>query len=117
MRRKPGALTQIELSILDAALSLRSQGEGEFYGFKIANEIREKKQARLLTARGTLYRALWRLEEMGFLQSRWEDPAIAAEDVRPRRKYYEITPAGAATIPAAIAEGTGTSQFCWTTSE
>ena len=117
MRRKAGALTPIEFSILDAALRFRNRGEEEFHGFLIASEISEKKQARLLTARGTLYRALWRLEEMGLLHSRWEDPAIAAEDGRPRRKFYKITLAGAAAFSAAAGEGKEISQICWTTSK
>ena len=115
MRRKRGTLIPIEQSILDAALHLRSQGEEEFYGFLLAKKIKEKKKARLLTAHGTLYRALMRLEKMGLLRSRWEDPLIAANRNRPRRKMYMITPAGAAEI-AKSTEGTNpTNILCWAT--
>jgi DNA-binding PadR family transcriptional regulator len=49
---------------------------------------------RLLTAYGTLYRALGRLEAMGLLTSRWEDPNIPARENRPRRRLYTLTAAG-----------------------
>jgi len=90
MRRKSGALTPIEYSILNAAVNLYRQG-GEFYGFQIAKEIEDREGARRLTGLGTLYRALDRLQEQGFLSRRWEDPAIAAQENRPRRRLYQVT--------------------------
>jgi len=90
MRRKEGALTPLEYSILNAAAHLYPQG-GEFHGFQIAKEIEDRKGARRLTGLGTLYRALARLQQQGFLSRRWEDPAIAAEENRPRRRLYQIT--------------------------
>lgn len=102
MRRKQGALIPIEQSILIAAMLLRARGDEEFHGFRIAREIKARADARLLTAHGTLYRALGRLEKQGYLNSRWEDPALAAEESRPRRKLYKITDAGTiAGAPAA----------------
>jgi PadR family transcriptional regulator PadR len=50
--------------------------------------------ARRLTAYGTLYRALARLEQMGLITSAWEDPMIAADAGRPRRRLYSITEDG-----------------------
>src|SRR2546425_11071718 len=74
MRRKDGSLFPLEVSILEAALSLRRQGSAEVYGFLLAKTIRDRDQARRLTAYGTLYKALERLERLGYLESRWEDP-------------------------------------------
>ena len=91
MRRKAGTIIPIERDILEAALHLRDQGAEEFYGFRLSKEIQGQKNARLLTAHGTLYRALARLEKQGFLRSRWEDPLIAAEQRRPPRKFYRLT--------------------------
>lgn len=84
----------LELSILEAGIQLRKHGLPEFYGFLIAKEIKEREAARLLTAHGTLYKALDRMEEAGFLVSRWEDPLIAAIESRPRRRFYQVTAAG-----------------------
>jgi DNA-binding PadR family transcriptional regulator len=84
----------LELAICAAAAELRQQGIDEFHGYLIAKEIKEHADNRLLTAYGTLYRALGRLETMGLLSSRWEDANVAADENRPRRRFYALTPAG-----------------------
>jgi PadR family transcriptional regulator PadR len=90
VRRKNGALTPIEYSILNAAVRLCREG-GEFYGFQIAKEIEDREGARRLTGLGTLYRALDWLQQQGYLTRRWEDPAVAAQENRPRRRLYQLT--------------------------
>ncbi|HEX8647271.1 MAG TPA: PadR family transcriptional regulator [Thermoleophilaceae bacterium] len=89
-RRKPGTLLPLESEILQAALS---NGGAPFHGFALAQAMREQSGAQSLTAHGTLYKALARLEEFGLLTSSWED-AGAAEG-RPRRRLYELTGQGA----------------------
>jgi len=83
----------LEIEILDAALSMLRSGQATFHGFGLAQTIRAGSASRSLTAHGTLYKALGRLEEMGLLASRWED-ATGAEG-RPRRRLYELTQEGA----------------------
>ena len=56
--------------------------------------MREGQWARRLTAHGTLYRALSRLESAGFLISWSEDPAEAQRERRPMRRLYKLTPSG-----------------------
>ena len=56
--------------------------------------MREQRGSRALTAHGTLYKALGRLEERGLLTSAWEDAAAA--EGRPRRRLYELTGRGSA---------------------
>lgn len=92
-RRTPGTLLPLELEILDTALSMRRSGQPAFHGFGLAQAMRDQRGSRSLTAHGTLYKALGRLEELGLLASRWEDPAAAQG--RPRRRLYELTPSGA----------------------
>ncbi len=101
MRRKAGALVPLELAICTAAADLRQQGTEEFHGYLIAKEIKEHADNRLLTAYGTLYRALGRLESMGLLSSRWEDAMVAAEENRPRRRFYSLTAAGDEAVTEA----------------
>jgi PadR family transcriptional regulator, regulatory protein PadR len=91
-RRKPGSLIGLEREILDVALSLRRSGEGPFHGFGLAQQLRDRSDARSLTGHGTLYKALGRLEELGLLRSRWEEPVAEG---RPRRRLYELTVDGA----------------------
>ena len=104
MRRKPGALLTLEVSILEAGLALTGDGgEPEFHGFRLAKAMRELEGARSLTSHGTLYKALERLQTAGLLESRWEDPQIAAEEGRPRRRLYRVTGAGERALSAASA--------------
>ena len=77
-----------------AAATLRRHGSETFHGYLIAKELREESNARLLTAYGTLYRALGRLEQMGLMSSAWEHAQISADENRPRRRLYSITDAG-----------------------
>jgi len=108
VRRKPGRLVPLEIAICEAALTLRQRGDEAFHGYELAKTLRRAADARLLTAYGTLYRALGRLEQMGLLESRWEDQAIPARENRPARRMYTLTAAGEAaaenarrTVPSA----------------
>lgn len=103
MRRKPGSLVPLERSICEVAFALRRSGVDEFHGYLIAKELAEAADARLLTAYGTLYRALGRLEKMGLLESRWEDPEIPARENRPGRRLYRLTAAGETAVVDAHA--------------
>jgi DNA-binding PadR family transcriptional regulator len=95
VRRKADSLLPIEVAILQAGVALRRGGVDEFHGYAIAREIREGSEARRLTAHGTLYRALDRLEDRKLLESRLEDPEIASAENRPRRRLYSVTALGA----------------------
>jgi DNA-binding PadR family transcriptional regulator len=101
-RRKAGTLLPLETEILEAALSMLRSGHATFHGFGLARTMREQTGSRALTAHGTLYKALSRLEEFGLLTSRWED--AAAVDGRPRRRLYELTGEGARVAASALAE-------------
>ena len=107
MRRKPGALLPLEISILGVAMDLATSGKREFYGYLLASALREQEGARMLTAHGTLYKALDRMRKAGLLESRWEDPEDAAREERPRRRLYHITGAGerALALNAATQNG------------
>ncbi len=100
-RRKPGTLLPLETEILEVALSMLRSGQGTFHGFGLAHTMREQSGSRSLTAHGTLYKALSRLEEFGLLASRWEDAAAA--EGRPRRRLYELTGQGAHMAERAVA--------------
>jgi DNA-binding PadR family transcriptional regulator len=100
-RRKPGTLVPLESEILEVAVLMLRSGNGTFHGFGLARTMRERAGSRSLTAHGTLYKALGRLEEFGLLASRWEDgPAV---DGRPRRRLYELTGQGAEVANRVLA--------------
>lgn len=93
-------LIPIEAAIIEAALGLRREGEETFYGYLIAKRVRQVDGLSTLTAHGTLYKALSRLESAGLLTSSWEPIEAATAEGRPRRRLYEIT--GAAERAVAI---------------
>ena len=89
VKRKPGALLPLEVDICAAARRLRR----EFHGFALAKSLAHGDDRKRLIAQGTLYRALGRLEAMGVLTSRWEDPQTANEG-RPLRRLYRLSDLG-----------------------
>src|SRR5919112_3086536 len=100
-RRKPGTLLPFEAEILMTALARLRDGEADFHGFGLAQDMREQSGSRALTSHGTLYKALSRLEEFGLLTSRWEDAEAAVG--RPRRRLYELTGQGAQVADQRLA--------------
>ncbi|HSH10959.1 MAG TPA: helix-turn-helix transcriptional regulator [Ilumatobacter sp.] len=101
-RRKAGELIAIEIDILLEALDTGGEGEHEFYGFAMAKRLQDGQRSYGLIAHGTLYKALARLENAGMLESHLEDPDIAADEGRPRRRLYRITGPGRVAAAAAL---------------
>jgi len=101
MRRKPGALVPLEVSILDLALDLRRSGIAEFHGFLMVKILKARPGEKQLTAQGTLYRALDRLAKFEFVSRRWEDQLVAQNEQRPPRRLYQITGQGEAALAEA----------------
>ncbi len=56
---------------------------------------------------GTLYPILQRLENAGWLSSSWEDAAVAADEGRPPRRYYQLTGTGETHARAQIRTPSG----------
>ncbi len=51
---------------------------------------------------GTVYPALRRLEQAGFISSKWESGAVAEREQRPARKNYSVSTKGEAALEAAF---------------
>jgi PadR family transcriptional regulator PadR len=71
---------------LSSALILQAISNGYRYGFDVI--------AVTGLPGGTVYPALRRLEDAGFLTSTWEKESVAISEARPARKYYDVTRAG-----------------------
>ena len=91
MAKEPRITTQ-SIQVLG---ELMSRPVAELSGAEIAKRTK--------VASGTLYPILLRLEDAGWLQSRWEteDPAVLG---RPRRRFYRITAYGAKNVQKAVRE-------------
>ena len=65
------------------------EGLGPLHGYGVARRIEETSKNRLTLNYGTLYPALLKLEQEGFIKAEWRQ----SENNR-RAKYYALTPAG-----------------------
>ena len=72
---------------------LQALADGHRYGFDVID--------RTGLPSGTVYPALATLTGRGLVKSRWEDGTVAQGEGRPRRRYYELTHAGAVALDEA----------------
>ncbi|HTM05367.1 MAG TPA: PadR family transcriptional regulator [Vicinamibacterales bacterium] len=72
-------------------LILKSLGTGPNHGYGIAARIHQLSHDELRVEEGSLYPALYRLEEQGLIDSEWD----ATENNR-RAKFYRLTRKGRA---------------------
>jgi len=76
-------------------LILKTIGEGEAHGLGISRRIEQITQGTFKVKPGSLFPALHRMEEAGWLTSFW-----AESENRRRAKYYRRTKAGARQLQA-----------------
>jgi PadR family transcriptional regulator, regulatory protein PadR len=74
-------------------LILKALGTGELHGLGISRRIDQITQGTFLVKPGSLFPALHRMEEAGWLSSSWGD----SENNR-RAKFYHLTKAGRAQL-------------------
>jgi PadR family transcriptional regulator PadR len=69
------------------------------HGWAIAQRIRQLSGDELRVGQGSLYPALHRLEQQGWIQAKW-----AASENNRRAKYYRLTAAGRQALEVETAE-------------
>jgi PadR family transcriptional regulator PadR len=69
-----------------AAAILHAVKSGYHYGFDVMDILGLPS--------GTVYPALRRMEEAGFVDAAWESARVAQRESRPARKYYQLTRTG-----------------------
>jgi len=70
-------------------LILRTLSSGDMHGWGIAQRLQQLSQEVLQVNQGSLYPALYRLEQQGWIESSWGD----SENNR-RAKFYRLTKTG-----------------------
>ena len=70
-------------------LVLKALSLGAMHGFGIGQRIQQLAENMLTVEEGTLYPALYRIEERGWIESEWS----ASENNR-RARFYKLTRAG-----------------------
>jgi transcriptional regulator len=79
---------------------------GPLHGYGIARRIVQRSGDRLTLNYGTLYPALLKLEQEGFIRSEW-----GVSDNNRRAKFYQLTRAGKARLSRASEEWQRTTEI------
>lgn len=85
-------MAQAKPNLLQGTLTmliLRVLAQGALHGYEIASRIQQLSDDVLKVEEGSLYPALYRLEEAGWIEAEWG----ASENNR-RAKFYKLTKAG-----------------------
>ena len=95
---QPGTLSLMILKTLDVL--------GPLHGYGIARRIEETSRHQLALNYGTLYPALLKLEQEGFITAEWGQ----SENNR-RAKFYSLTPAGRKELARELREWQQTAEL------
>ena len=87
---KRGTLEMVLLTLLS---------EREMYGYELVTSLRERGDGNLSIKDGTLYPVLYRLEEAGHVEPRWETQERGVP-----RKYYRVTRSGREQMQRLVQE-------------
>lgn len=83
-----------------ALMALKTlQAMGPQHGYGLARRIEQTSGDQLQLNYGTLYPALLKLEQEGYIRSRW-----GTSENKRRAKFYELTKAGERQVKKAAAE-------------
>ena len=78
--------------------------EGDSYGYQISKTVASLSGGEFEFKEGTLYTAFRRLEQGGYIRSYWGGQEGDPDSRGPRRRYYNITPAGRELFRRNLAE-------------
>lgn len=84
---------QMKKGVLEM-LVLQLLSEKEKYGYQLICELKDKSEGLFLLKEGTLYPILYRMEDDGFVVSRWSEPK--GKEVS--KKYYCLAKEGENTL-------------------
>ena len=87
------------------ALILKTVSHGPRHGYAIARWLEERTDEALLIEEGSLYPALYRLEQKGLLSSKW-----GKSELDRRAKFYTLTKRGKVRLGEEVAAWTAFSK-------
>ncbi len=93
-----GNKSEIPYGTLDLMVLKTLDGLGRLHGYGIARRIEQVAQGSLALNQGTIYPALLRLEQRGWIASEW-----GASESNRRARFYSITAAGRKQLKAESA--------------
>ena len=95
MATRPTNLLQGTLDLL----ILKSLALGELHGLGVSRRIEQITRGTFQVKPGSLFPALFRMEDSGWLVSHW-----GASETNRRAKYYKLTAAGRRQLDAEVGE-------------
>ena len=94
MAKTPNALLHGTLD----ALILKTLSRGALHGYAIARFIEDTTAEAVLVEEGSLYPALYRMEQRGWVEAEW-----GTSELGRRAKLYRLTEAGRVQLAAEVA--------------
>lgn len=94
----PGSSNELLHGTLET-LVLKAVAGGPRHGYAIARWLEESTGEVLQVEDGSLYPALYRMEQRGLIQASW-----GTSELGRKAKFYRITPAGRKRLAASTAE-------------
>ena len=85
-------IKQFRKGILELVI-LKLLSKKEMYGYELVAELNRQGDS-LRIKEGTLYPILYRLEDSGLMETRWEQAVSRGQP----KKYYSVTPKGEQTM-------------------
>ena len=92
------APTEVQYGTLDLMVLKTLDAMGRLHGYGIARRIEQVARGSLALNQGTIYPALVRLEQRGWIDTEWR----MTENSR-RAKYYQLTTAGRRALGQELA--------------
>jgi PadR family transcriptional regulator PadR len=86
---------EVPYGTLDLIVLKTLAAMGPLHGYGVARRIEQVAEGRLSLNQGTIYPALLRLEQKGWIRSTW-----GTSDNNRRARFYSITPAGRRQLAA-----------------
>jgi PadR family transcriptional regulator PadR len=90
-----GSKSDVPYGTLDLMVLKTLATMGKLHGFGVARRIEQAASGTLQLNQGTIYPALLRLEQRGWVASEW-----GTTELNRRGRYYRITPAGRKQLAA-----------------
>src|SRR6185436_4299129 len=87
-RRMPTTRAELLQGTLDL-LILKTLADGQLHGYDVARRIQERSGNVLIVEEGSLYPALYRMEDKGWISAEW-----GKSDNNRRAKFYALTRSG-----------------------
>ena len=87
--------SEVPYGTLDLMVLKTLAAMGPLHGYGIARRIEQVSESALILNQGTIYPALLRLEQKGWVRSAW-----GTSDNNRRARFYTITPAGRRQLTA-----------------